>query len=209
MMVHVMKLIISLILPALLLTACQSATGNHAQLRPLPTDAVILAFGDSITFGTGAAPGQDYPATLRHLISRTVLNAGIPGEVTAEGRARLPGLLDNHRPALLLLCLGANDMLRGLDEENAAENLRAMVRMAGDRGIQVVLIGYPRPPRFTTTPEFYDRIAAEFSIPYLNNTLGGILKDPSLKADSIHPNALGYRKLAEKLADLLHTHGAL
>lgn len=191
------------------MTACHTANGGPARLKPLPPDAVVLAFGDSITFGTGAGPGQNYPAILKGLISRTVLNAGIPGEVTDEGRARLPGLLDRHRPGLLLLCLGANDMLRGLGEEKAAENLRAMVKMAGDRGIQVVIIGYPKPPQLTSPPDFYDRIAAEFSIPYLKNTLGDILKDPSLKSDPIHPNALGYRKLAEELAGLLRTHGAL
>jgi len=201
-----MRVIFACLLPFLLMTACRP---GGARLQPLPPEAVVLAFGDSLTFGTGAQPDQSYPAQLRQIISRSVINAGIPGETTAEGRARLPGLLGQHRPALVLLCLGANDMLRGLDENAAAENLRAMVRLARDQGAQVVLIGVPRPSLLVQSPEFYQQIASEFQIPLLKNAMGKILTKPSLKSDPIHPNAQGYRILAEKIAQLLKENGAL
>lgn len=201
-----MKTIISFIIPTLLITACHAGS---PKLQPLASDAVVLAFGDSLTFGTGTSPEKSYPAVLEQLISRKVINAGVPGETTAEGRVRLPRYLDSYQPALLLLCLGANDMILGLDEKVAAENLSAMIRMARERGAQVVLIGVPRPTLFASPPEFFREIADESSIPYLKNAMGDALKDPGLRSDLIHPNARGYRKLAEDIAAFLRDNGAL
>lgn len=201
-----MKILLTCFFPALLVAACNLGS---PRLRELPPNAVILAFGDSLTYGTGAEPQQSYPAVLQKLISRTVINAGIPGEITAEGRARLPRLLDRYHPTLVLLCLGANDMIRGLSEEAAIENLREMIRMIQDSGAEVVLIGVPRPNLLASTPEFYRTIAEEFSIPYLQSAMGDVLKKTSLKSDFIHPNAKGYRKLAEAVAAFLRKKGAL
>jgi lysophospholipase L1-like esterase len=200
-----MKLLLSCVFPALLIASCHSAP----RLKELPPDAVVLAFGDSLTYGTGASPEQSYPAVLQNLISRTVINAGVPGETTSEGLARLPQYLDRYRPAVVLLCLGANDMLRGLDEKAAAENLKEMIRLAEKQGAQVVLIGVPRPNLLVSTPEFYRQIADEFSLSYLENTMREILKKNSLKSDFIHPNAKGYRKIAEGIALFLRKSGAL
>ena len=201
-----MKILLSCFFPALLIAACHPGA---PQLRKLPSDAVVLAFGDSLTYGTGASPGQSYPAVLQKIISRTVVNAGIPGETTAEGLARLPQFLDRYHPALVLLCLGANDMLQGLDEGSAAENLKEMIRMAEKQGAQVVLIGVPKPNLLVSTPEFYRQIADEFSLPYMENAMSDVLKNNSLKSDFIHPNAKGYQKLAEEIAGFLQKKGAL
>ncbi|MRR56315.1 MAG: arylesterase [Deltaproteobacteria bacterium] len=200
-----MKILLSCFFPALLIAACHTSP----RLKELPPDAVVLAFGDSLTYGTGALPEQSYPAVLQNLISRTVINAGVPGETTSEGLARLPHFLERFRPAVVLLCLGANDMLRGLDEGAAAENLREMIRLSKKQGAQVVLIGVPRPNLLVSTPEFYSQIADEFSLPYLGNAMREVLKKNSLKSDFIHPNAKGYRKIAEGIALFLRKSGAL
>ena len=179
------------------------------QLRSLPENATILAFGDSLTHGTGADANKSYPFRLEQLIQRPVINAGVPGEVTAEGLVRLPDLLDRYHPALLILCHGGNDLLRRTGEEQVADNLRAMIRLAREQGVDVVLIGVPRPDLGLAPPAFYASIAGEFAIPYDGDTLAGILSDRARKSDYIHPNALGYRQLAEAVHTLLQTARAL
>lgn len=179
------------------------------KLPPLPGDGVILAFGDSLTYGTGAGPGVSYPAVLERLTEHRVANYGVPGEISADGLTRLPGVLDQDKPALLLLCHGANDLLRHMDQGQAAENLRGMVRLARDRGIAVVLIAVPFPDLSLKPPKFYSEVAAEFSIPIEARALPRILGKGSLKSDYIHPNAEGYGQLAEALNSLLKKCGAI
>jgi lysophospholipase L1-like esterase len=190
---------------ALLASGC----GQSAKLPPLAADAVLLAFGDSLTYGTGAGENESYPAQLARLTGRRIVREGVPGEVSGAGLARLPAALDAHQPRLLLLCHGGNDFLQRLPREKAAENLRSMIRLAKSRGIDVVLIGTPE-PGFTVTPAaFYAEIAKEFRIPYEGEALGKILRDGSLKSDQVHPNAQGYRLLAERVHALLRKAGAV
>jgi len=189
----------------LLLAAC----GQQSKLPQLAPDAVLLAFGDSLTYGTGANEEESYPAQLARLTGRRVVRDGVPGEVSAAGLARLPAALEEHRPRLLLLCHGGNDFLRRLPKTQAAENLRAMIRLAKARGVEVLLIGTPEPGITVTAADFYAEIAKEFRIPYEGDVLGKILKDGSLKADQIHPNAKGYLLMAQRVAELLRKSGAL
>jgi len=179
------------------------------QVAKLPSDGVVLAFGDSITFGTGAAPAESYPGVLEKRIERRVVKAGVPGEVTAEGRVRLASVLDEYNPVLMILCLGGNDFLRHLDEAATADNLRAMISLARNRGVSVVLIGVPKLGFGLEVPKLYGELAREFSIPLEGKALKQILSKSSLKSDAIHPNAAGYGILAESVARLLHDSGAL
>lgn len=191
---------------ALALAACG---GSAPKLAKLPADAVVLAFGDSLTFGTGAQPEASYPAVLEKLIERKVWSAGVPGETSAAGLARLPSALDYYQPRLLILCHGGNDFLRKLGDAHAAENLRAMIRLARQRGIDVALIGVPKPGLLPSPPDFYAAIAKEFGLPYEEAALKTIMRDNELKSDLAHPNARGYAKLAEAVAALLKKSGAL
>jgi lysophospholipase L1-like esterase len=193
----------------LVLFSFTGCTRKSGKLSPLPPDAVVLAFGDSITYGTGASPGESYPVVLARLTDRTVINAGVPGEMSAEGLQRLPAALDNYRPALLLLCLGGNDFLHNLDDRQTADNVRAMVRLAKERGIETLLIGVPKPALLPAPPPFYREIAREFGVPYEGEVLKKILTDNSLKADYIHPNREGYKVLAETVLALMKKSGAL
>jgi lysophospholipase L1-like esterase len=183
--------------------------GKQPRLQPLAPDAVVLAFGDSLTFGTGADERDSYPAQLALLIGRKVARAGVPGEISGDGLKRLPDALDEHQPALLVLCHGGNDFLRRLSKQQIAANVRAMIRLAKSRSVAVVLIGTPEPGFSVTPPEFYGEIAKEFGIPYEDSVIGKILRDASLKSDPIHPNARGYRLIAERLAELLKKAGAV
>ena len=200
-----MRALFRLWLAALLLAAC----GDAPRLAPLAPDAAVLAFGDSLTYGTGAAEADSYPAQLEKLIGRKVLREGVPGEVSARALERLPEALEEHRPALLLLCIGGNDFLRNLGKAQAAANVQAMVALARQRGIDVVLIGTPEMGLLVTPPAFYAEIAKQAGIPYEGKVIGEILRSSELKSDPIHPNARGYRLLAERLAALLQKSGAL
>jgi len=197
--------VLSSLLPPLL-AGCGRST---PAIERLAADAVILAYGDSLTFGTGAQSHESYPAVLEKLVSRKVENRGIPGEVTAAGLARLPGVLDEVRPKLLILCHGGNDLLRKLDEAQSVENLRGMIRAAKERGIAVALVGVPKPGFFPAPPAFYETLAAEFNLPYEGESLKAILSDNELKYDLVHPNAKGYQRFASSLAALLKTSGAI
>ena len=198
-----------LALGALTLALLTGCGGGTPPLTPLAPDAVILAFGDSLTHGSGAAREEAYPAILAQLTGREVVNRGVPGEVTAAGLARLPAVLDEVRPRLLILCHGGNDMLRKKGIGQATENIRQMVRMARERGVEVALIGVPAPGLLLGTAEFYEPLAEELAAPIEAEALAEILSDRDLKSDTIHPNAAGYRRMAEAIRDMLTEAGAL
>ena len=193
----------------LVLALAVAGCGERPKLERLPSDAVVLAFGDSLTYGTGATEAESYPAQLEQLIGRRVVRAGVPGELTAQALARLPEMLDEHAPRLLLLCIGGNDFLRRLGNQQAEGNVRAMVKLARGRGVEVLLIGTPEPGFAVTPPPFYAAIAKEFRLPYEDGAIGDVLKDNALKSDPIHPNARGYRIIAERVAAALKKSGAL
>src|SRR5688572_863757 len=182
---------------------------ERPKLERLAPDAVVLAFGDSLTFGTGANEDESYPAQLEKLIARRVVRAGVPGEVTAQALARLPEALEEHAPRLLLLCIGGNDFLRRLGNQQAERNVRAMVKLARSRGGAVLLIGTPEPRSTVAPPAFYAGIAKEYRLPYEQSIIGEVLKDRALKSDPIHPNARGYKLIAERLAASLKASGAI
>ncbi|MGH8769511.1 MAG: arylesterase [Burkholderiales bacterium] len=194
---------------ALSLSALAACGDAPPPLPRLGADDVVLAFGDSITYGTGARPEESYPEVLGQLISRRVVGAGVPGEITANGLQRLPEVLDEVKPRILLLCLGGNDMLRKVEPVAIESNLRTMVRMARDRGIAVVLIAVPKPGLFGGNAAFYQTIARENDLPLEGDVLKDILFDNQFKADPIHPNAKGYRRMADAIAGLLRRAGAV
>ena len=201
---HRLTLLFSLI-AALLLAAC----GQPPALLPIPPNGTIVAFGDSLTQGVGVQPDDSYPAELARLSGRRVINAGVSGETTAQGRARLPGVLDRHQPKLLILLEGGNDILRNIPAADIRANLDAMIRQARDRGIQVVLVGVPEKNPFSGVAPWYPEIAVQHGLAFEEDTLGSLLKTPSMKSDAIHLNREGYRRLAVALHELLQQQGAL
>ena len=183
--------------------------GDAPKLARLAPDAVVLAFGDSLTYGTGAPEADSYPAQLERLIQRKVVRAGVPGEVSAQALARLPSALEEHQPKLLVLCIGGNDFLRNLGQAAVAANVRRMIAMAKQKGSDVLLLGTPEKGLFVSPPKFYSQIAKDLGIPYEGKVIGEILRNAELKSDAIHPNARGYRLMAERVAELLQQSGAL
>jgi acyl-CoA thioesterase I len=197
-------------LAAAVMAVALAGCGEKAPKLPrLAGGDVIVAFGDSLTYGTGAAEHESYPAVLSQLIGREVIGAGVPGEVTAQGLARLPEVIDEYQPKLVIVCLGGNDMLRKAGTAEIKSNLHAIIKTLRDRGIAVILVGVPQPALITRAPDFYSELAREFGIPYEGKIVTSVLYSPGMKADPIHPNAKGYRRIAEALADLLRRAGAI
>lgn len=191
----------------LLLISCSDEPGK---LQPLGQNATLLAFGDSLTYGTGASTSQSYPQILETLTARTVINAGVPGELSGEAVGRLATLLDRVQPDLLLLCHGGNDLLRKLDPDTTGKNLLDMIYMAQARGVEVMLIGVPGPGLLFLEPHaLYDRVAEISGVVYLPDSLPELESTPSMKSDAIHLNDAGYRALAEAIHRLLIQAGAL
>ncbi|MFW6342900.1 MAG: GDSL-type esterase/lipase family protein [Halothiobacillaceae bacterium] len=193
-----------MVLGVMLLAACSSP-----ELEPLPPDGVILAFGDSLTEGVGASPDGDYPTRLAELTGRTVINAGVSGQTLGEGLARLPETLDRTRPDIMILLMGGNDILRNASPREARDNLEAMITMARDRGVDVVLLGVPEKSLFSSAAPFYEELAETHDLVFERGLVASLLRRPGYKADVVHLNDRGYAALAERVQELLEAHGAL
>jgi len=180
-----------------------------ADVQRIESGAVVLAFGDSLTYGYGAAD-QSYPKQLQTLIGHKVINAGVSGEVSSNGLKRLPKLLEEHRPAIVILCHGGNDILRRLPREKLRSNLIAMIRLSRKSGAQVLLVGVPGFGLLgVETVPLYEEIAEEQGVLYEGAVLERIENDPALKSDQIHPNRFGYGEMAQAFAKVLSGNGLL
>ncbi|MDH5357383.1 MAG: GDSL-type esterase/lipase family protein [Gammaproteobacteria bacterium] len=201
---------IRIVIVFLSVVCLSNCSDSQPKLSPLLEDAVILGFGDSLTFGTGAdSKTESYPAILEKLSGRTVINSGIPGEITQHGLERLVDVLDQYSPDLVILCHGGNDLIRRLDKQQLKSNLVKMISLIQSVGAEVVLIGVPNFSLTLGVPELYAELAESHHIPIDIETLPALVRSPSLKSDSVHPNAEGYRQLAQNIHSLLQTSGAL
>lgn len=182
---------------------------SRPEISELSANSVILAFGDSITVGYGLDEAESYPAKLSQLIGIPVIRSGVSGEDTNRALRRLPGVLDEYEPDLVLLCIGGNDMLRKQSRTQMEKNLRKMIRLIQERGTDVILIAVPEPNVLLSVPKIYKDLAEEFGIPIEERVIRNVLSDSSLKKDPIHPNAEGYQNIAEAMFVLLERSGAL
>ena len=180
-------------------------TGVEPALQPVRGTLVFL--GDSLTAGLGLSQEQAFPALIEaHLKSEgrpwKVVNAGVSGDTTAGGAARLDWVYQ-QKVDLLFVCLGANDGLRGLPVAETERNLRTILDRARREGSQVVLAGIQLPENYgpdyrTAFARIFPRLAKEYRIPLLPFLLEGVAMDPRLnQADGIHPNAEGARVVAD------------
>jgi lysophospholipase L1-like esterase len=194
----------------LLLVLAGGCGETPPKLPRLADDAVVLSFGDSLTHGSGAQAARSYPAVLATLIGRTVIRSGVPGELSRQGRERLGAELARHRPALLILCHGANDMLRRRPLATMEENLIAMIGQVRAQGAAVLLLGVPRPALLgLESAEVYQRVAAATGVPLLADVMPRVLSDNRMKSDAFHPNAEGYAAVATAVAEFLREAGAV
>lgn len=191
---------------SLLLAACE----RDYRYAPLPSAANVVILGDSLTYGTGAGPEQSYAAILAENTGWQIVNAGVPGDTSAEGLERLPELLDTYMDEeqsidLLLVELGGNDFLQRVPRSQTIRNLEAILAQAKSRGVQTALIAIPKISvadaalgNLSDHP-LYQELAEATGTPLIENVFSEVLSTSSLKADAIHPNAHGYRVAADRL----------
>ena len=160
----------------------------------------IIAFGDSLTAGLGAQPGEDFPSRLSKLIETPVINAGVSGDTTDMALERIDRDVLSHDPRIVIVGLGGNDFLRSVDIATTERNLRSIVRRIHGAGAMVVLLGFRFPSLNLDYEKMYTRVADDEGCLLIGRMLRGIITDPSLKSDEVHPNARGYEIMAERVA---------
>ncbi len=183
--------------------------GARAQAADAET-VKILALGDSLTAGYNLPPGDAFPVRLETTLRQRghavrVVNAGVSGDTSAGGRARLDWLLEGEAPDAVIVELGANDALRGLPPDKAEENLAAILQSLADRGTPALLAGMYAPrnlgPEYTTAFDgLYPRLAERFDVPLYPFFLEGVaLQDRYLLSDGLHPNAEGVQIMVDNI----------
>ncbi len=196
--------LVCVLLGAFLLQACQ-----EDKLTPIGPSAIILAYGDSLTYGKGVKEEDAYPSVLQKLSGRVVVNEGVSGEVTQDGLARLPEVMADIRPDIMILLEGGNDILRNHNLKKTKKNLAKMIELAQSEGIQVVLVGVPEKKLFSNSASIFPELAEEYQLVFEGELVASLLRSPKYKSDSVHFNELGYRKMAQSIFELLRDHGAL
>ncbi len=200
-----MKYILSAITIILILF---SFSKKESSIQALKQNDSILAFGDSLTYGYNATPDESYPSVLSRLSQYRVINAGINGDTSTDGLRRLPTLLEDETIKLMILFFGGNDVMQRVPTEKLKSNLKTMITLAKERNIDILLVSVPNISLFgLSSLGLYEDLAEEENIPLLKGMLADILSQPSLKSDQIHPNAMGYKLMAEKIYEKLREEG--
>jgi acyl-CoA thioesterase I len=196
----------------LLLAACGAHKEKYASITQ---GATVLVLGDSLSFGTGANAGEDYPTLLAKSTGWKMINEGIPGNTSAEGLARLPALLETHQPKLLIVEIGGNDLLQQAPQIETIANLKAILAQSKAQGIASILVAIPEISPLKATfgnlsdHPMYATIAKETATPLIADVFSEVLSDKTLKSDQVHPNAKGYAVVSEKFAEKFKELGFL
>lgn len=179
----------------------------------------VLVLGDSLSAGHGVAVEASWVSRLQRRLedegfAHRVVNAGISGDTTSGGLARLPAALERHEPAIVIIALGGNDGLRGLSLQAMRDNLAQMIRLARDAGARPVLVGVRLPQNYGPAyrgrfRDVFAGLADALDVPLVPKIMAGVAENPELMLDDgIHPNARGHARILDNvwpvLRPLLH-----
>ena len=204
-----MRRIILLVAAVALVAAC----GSKAKEEALPPGSLVVALGDSLTAGAGVAPEEAWPGLLASRTGWVVINGGVNGDTSGGALHRLPALLEEHNPVLVLVALGGNDMLRRIPQEETIANLGQILAMIKAHGAKPVLLATPKPSAMgavfqtLSAADFYRGVAEEQQVPLIEDAIAEVLSDPQMKGDPLHPNAAGHAQLSQKIFDALKSIG--
>ncbi len=196
----------------LILASCGGSAPKHTAI---PAGATVLILGDSLSYGTGANTGEDYPTLLAKTTGWNIINEGVPGDTTTGGLARLPALLEAHQPKLLIVELGGNDLLHQTAQTEIVNNLKTILSLAKTQGIASVLVAIPEISPLKATfgnlsdHPLYEKLAKNTNTPLIADVFSDVLSDKDLKSDQIHANAKGYAVVSDELREKLKKLGFL
>ena len=159
----------------------------------------IICFGDSITFGYGAEPGGDYPSALTKMTSVAVINAGIDGDTSTEALKRLQSGVLDREPLLVIVEFGGNDFLRKIPQEETLNNMIEIIDKIQAKGAMVAVVDISTTMILKQYHSAFYNLAREKGAIFIPRILSGIITNPSLKSDFIHPNADGYNAIAQRI----------
>ncbi|MCG6894440.1 MAG: arylesterase [Desulfobacteraceae bacterium] len=180
-----------------LFAAYRFLTAGYPIVNADPKGERLVAFGDSLTHGTGAAEGMDYPSQLSRMIGEPIINAGVPGDTTSSALQRLQRDVLDHDPRIVFMTLGGNDLKNRVDKATAFRNLERIIREIQATGALVVLGGIRFPVYDRGFSEAYRSLAERTGTVLIPNIYKDIMGDPKQMSDPIHPNGVGYRRMAE------------
>ena len=200
----------------LVIVLAVASTATHASVSN-SNDSTILIIGDSLSAGLGVAYNQSWPSLLQDRLNKNgytiqVVNAGISGDTTAGGNERLPKLLSQYAPEIVVIELGGNDGLRGTSIDSIESNLRSMIKAALDRDAQIILIGMQLPPNYgnayaTSFQNLFPTLANEYSIVLVERLIQRMMNEvwqqSLMQMDGIHPNAKGHIQIENLIWDSL------
>lgn len=181
------------------------ACGRKTRGQAVPAGSVVLALGDSLTQGVGtSSPAHAWPAVFERLSGWRMVNGGVSGDTSDMALARLPDLLREHRPQLVIVSIGGNDFLHQQSGAATRDNIRAIVQQSQSAGAQVLLVAEPQPSIAAALGSVSDHpmfaeLAGELRVPLVENAWSDILSDEKLRSDRIHANDAGYEQFAREL----------
>jgi acyl-CoA hydrolase len=197
-----------LIVAIVLLAAC-----NKVKEEAIPPGSHVLALGDSLTEGAGVTREEAWPNLLANQTGWIVINGGVSGDTSGGALQRLPALLEEHKPLLVLVTLGGNDMLRHMPQQETIANLDVIISLVKAHGAKPVLLATPNPSlmgavfQHLSAADFYQKVAKARQVPLVKDAIADVISDPQLKGDPLHPNAAGHLLLSEKILKELRAMG--
>ena len=159
----------------------------------------IICFGDSITFGYGANPGEDYPTALSKMVNFAVINAGVDGDTTFAALKRLENDVLAKNPKLVIVEFCGNDFLKKISKANTVKNLTQIIQRIQDKGAMVALVDISAGMFFWEYRDAFKKLAAEKKAIFIPVILNRIITNPAMKSDFFHPNARGYKVIARRI----------
>lgn len=167
------------------------------QNLPMPNETVV-AFGDSLVFGVGSTKENDFVSQLGTRLGADILNLGVPGDTTKDGLDRIDEVLALN-PGMVIVLLGGNDALRKIPREDTRKNISEIVVRLQEVGSVVVLVGVRGGLFGDPFDEMYEELARFYGAVLVPDILDGILLNPELTADQIHPNDAGYTIVSDRI----------